>query len=149
MKRLKINHVVLIYALTNLLLNGLVHANGRFDSDTNTISLPCVEILSDGNPTGADGARLFYDLQLSISGDQLPLGAGELTFLSETCTGTFELTTNELTDVLRVGDDLYDLNLTLIDGTYFSVNSFGFLRRGDTTYGGAVLSQLVRQSAWY
>ncbi|PCJ26848.1 MAG: hypothetical protein COA96_04265 [SAR86 cluster bacterium] len=129
------NVVILLCSLSaSMLIAEDVFATGRYDVEKSTLTIECVEVLSDGNPIGPGGSRVAYKLSLLVSDDQLTILEVQETLIIEDCSAVFETTNNILTTEARVVDDIYDVRLQFDDETdRFALLSTNHSRRGETS----------------
>lgn len=132
---IKANVIVLLCSLsTSILSVENTFAAGRYDEETSTLTIDCVEILSGGNTTGPGGSRIAYNLSLLVSGEQLSVLDAQETSISEDCSAVFETTNNTLTSETRVVDDIYDVRLQFdVETARFTMLSADYNRRGETS----------------
>jgi uncharacterized protein YbaP (TraB family) len=97
------------------------------------LTIPCLYLAADAGPTSISNDNLAYSLGLLYDGEFFQQSSLLEIQRRKNCSASFNTSTNALSDRVRVGDDLYELVLTLnLKGT-FSIASAGFLKRADSS----------------
>lgn len=102
--------------------------SSSFDANTGTLTIPCVDILSNGLPAGENGSRQSFSLTMSLS--ETGLLAADLNEITATgnCSATFDVATGTYSDLVAFGDDIVEITLSYSGGIQFSPTSVFFQR---------------------
>ncbi|MEQ8954748.1 MAG: TraB/GumN family protein [Gammaproteobacteria bacterium] len=109
-------------------------SGGRYNAREALVEFDCVELVNNGARGGPDNSHLAYSMTLALFNDTLPvIGLAEVEY-QESCSTTFDIATNILSDETRIRDDIYAVQLQFDpDNLRFNVLSADFLRVGDTS----------------
>lgn len=115
----------------------------RFDLATSLLTVPCLVLVNDVSLAGnsstnnssinSPGNNLAYSLDLVFDGQVFQQSSLSQIQRAENCSARFNTSTNELSDSVRVGDNVYELVLSLATENSFSIVRAGFLRRADSS----------------
>ncbi|MCG8415436.1 MAG: hypothetical protein MI746_14560 [Pseudomonadales bacterium] len=99
-----------------------------FDLASGVLTIPCVDILADGEPAGEGGSRQSFMLSMNLVDGRLI--AGEATEISAegACSASFDSVTGVYTDLVAVDSDSVELTLSYAGGVDFLPSTVFFQR---------------------
>ena len=99
-----------------------------FDVSTGVLSVPCVDILNNGQPAGDGGARQTFSLTMTLSDGRLNAADVAEIQTNETCTASFDSATGAYNDLVDVSGDIVELSLAYTGGVEFIPSAVFFQR---------------------
>lgn len=127
---MKTKYLTLSLFLVTLLLISSAKAEpgSSFDLTTGVLTIPCVDILADGQPAGAGGARQSYRLSMSLVDGRLVAGEATEFEAEGSCSASFDTATGVYTDLVSVDSDSVELTLSYAGGVDFLPSAVFFQR---------------------
>ncbi len=128
-----INKLALVFStMLTMQQSAMAERASSFDLATSTLTVPCVDIVTNGEPAGPGGTRQSFSLDMTLVGASLSVGNAVEISATGDCSARFETTTGTYTDLVTVGDDRVELELSYSGGVDFSPRSV-FIQRDFTS----------------
>lgn len=106
----------------------------KYDPDTRTLAIDCVEFHAGGEPARrTDGLPQRYAVEMLFQNGRFSLAGARALNEAGDCSGRFNRDTGRYTDIVRIGDDAFDVILEIESDNTLSHVSHTYREPADTS----------------